>query len=29
MGSNEIAALRDAFARQAWKDAYAGFRTAR
>jgi ATP/maltotriose-dependent transcriptional regulator MalT len=25
--SDEIAAARDAFARQAWKDAYAGFRT--
>jgi DNA-binding CsgD family transcriptional regulator len=26
MGMDEIAAARDAFARQAWKDAYAGFR---
>jgi ATP/maltotriose-dependent transcriptional regulator MalT len=28
MAIDEIAAARDAFARQAWKDAYAGFRTA-
>jgi hypothetical protein len=28
MRIDEIAAARDAFARQAWKDAYAGFRTA-
>jgi DNA-binding NarL/FixJ family response regulator len=28
MGIDEIAAARDAFARQAWKDAYAGFRAA-
>ena len=28
MRIEEIAAVRDAFARQAWKDAYAGFRTA-
>ena len=28
MRIDEIAAVRDAFARQAWKDAYAGFRTA-
>ena len=28
MRLDEIAAVRDAFARQAWKDAYAGFRTA-